>query len=210
MTTTPEDIFAACLEQVSKARLLKCADSMGVDFNGEALEIHFFDRVYRMTPKAVEDVHGNMPLDAVGRLLCRYVLQYPSSPPPDGRKVTFRELAGAGPLVSSFARNTNKLIASAFATDTEALAARAKKLNGETHLDKSGWDVSARFQALPNVPVFLHFNAADDPFPAQCNLLFFQSAEQYLDMKSIFILGTWLAGNLVSNRDVDGPADLAE
>jgi len=53
-----------------------------------------------------------------------------------------------------------------------------------------------RFKALPQVWLYLSFNDQDEDFPAQCNLLFDRSAEQYLSMKSLFVLGTALAGTL--------------
>ena len=198
MTRATDETFATCRQQLSTSRLETCAESMGATLDGDALLIPFFNRTWRVAPSAMEDAQGNKPTEAVGLVLCKYILQHPSVPPPHGRRITFRELSGAGPLVSSFTRNTNKLIASAFATDMKTLAARSKELNGECHINQNGFDVSVRFPALPGIPLFLQLNTADDLFPAQCNLLFYQSAEQYLDMKSLFILGTYLAGNLVS------------
>ena len=202
MTRTTDETFATCRQQLSASRLETCAGSMGTVLDGEALLIPFFNRTWRVTPSAMEDAHGNKPTEAVGLVICRYILQHPPVPVPDGRRITFRELSGAGPLVSSFTRNTNKLIASAFATDVKTLAARSKELSGECHINQNGYDVSVRFPALPGIPLFLQFNATDDLFPAQCNLLFYQSAERYLDMKSLFILGTYLAGSLVSENRV--------
>ena len=115
-----------------------------------------------------------------------------------GRKITFRELGGAGPLVSSFVRNTNKIISSTYYADANALKARCIQLHGRVIPSDAGFDVDVRFQALPAVPLYLQFNAADDLFPAQTTLLFPETAERYLDMQSLFILGTYLAGRLIS------------
>jgi hypothetical protein len=103
-------------------------------------------------------------------------------------------------LVSSFTRNTNKLIASTFASDVNTLSTRSQELNGVPLSTEVGYDLSVRFPALPGIPIFLQFNAHDDLFPAQCNLLFYQSAERYLDMQGLFILGTFLSGSLVSGK----------
>jgi hypothetical protein len=198
MVTPRGDEFATCLRQVSRSRLLECAGLMGTAIKEEALIIPFFNRIYRITPEAIEDANGNSPTETVGTVLCRYILQFPFPLPPDGLKTTFRELLGAGPLVSNFTRNTNKLIASTFLNDIDTLIARSIVLNGEVHTDDDSWDVSVRFPALPKVPLFLKFNAADASFSAQSSLLFYQSAERYLDMQSLFALGTWVAGSLIS------------
>ena len=52
--------------------------------------------------------------------------------------------------------------------------------------------------ALPRVSVRIRFNDRDEDFPAQCSLLFRKSAETYLTLKSMAVVGTWLAGNLVA------------
>ena len=200
MTTADGETLAAFHRRLSVSRLAACGELMGVPFDGDTLWVPFFNRTYLVSPNRMEDTHGNQPTDAVGLVLCRYILQYPSIPVPDGRQITFRELSGAGPLVSSFARNTNKLIASAFGGNMVELIARSIKLNGERHTTRSDYDVSVRFPALHGVPLFLHFNDNDDLFPARTTLLFYQSAERYLDMQGLFMLGTWLAGSLISEK----------
>jgi hypothetical protein len=60
--------------------------------------------------------------------------------------------------------------------------------------------LSVCFNALPRVPLHLQFNADDDLFSAQSTLLFNQSAEHYLDMQTLFFLGTCLAGRIVARR----------
>jgi hypothetical protein len=58
-------------------------------------------------------------------------------------------------------------------------------------------DLFMRFQALPGVPQYLSFNDQDDDFPADSHLLFQRSAENYLNLKSLFVLGTFLVGSLI-------------
>jgi hypothetical protein len=54
-----------------------------------------------------------------------------------------------------------------------------------------------KFQALPGVPQYLRFNDRDDDFPAQSHLLFQRSAQSYLNLKSLFVIGTFMAGSLI-------------
>lgn len=200
MTTAWREEYDDCRRQISNALMSRCARLMGIPIEGEQIRLLFFNRTYLIAPDRMEDIHGRPPTDAVGLVLCRYMLQYPPLPVQDGGLTTFRELTGAGPLVASFTRNTNKLIASTFASDVKTLATRSLELNGVVQTEEAGYDLSIRFPALPGIPLFLQFNAADDMFPAQCNLLFYQSAERYLDMQSLFVLGTFLAGSLVSGK----------
>ena len=136
MTMTLEETFADCRKQISDARVSRCARLMGIAMDGEMIRIPFFNRTYLISPNLMEDIHGKRPTDAVGQVLCRYILKYPSPPVQDGRLITFRELSGAGPLVSNFARNTNKLIAGTFASDVKALTTRSLELNGEPQTEE--------------------------------------------------------------------------
>ena len=78
-----------------------------------------------------------------------------------------------------------------------ALAAAARELTGRPVEEAHGYDLFLAFDALPNVSVFLQFNARDDEFPAQCTLLFPQSAQTHLNLRSLFTLGTYLTGRLI-------------
>ncbi|MFC1868393.1 DUF3786 domain-containing protein [Thermodesulfobacteriota bacterium] len=49
---------------------------------------------------------------------------------------------------------------------------------------------------MPRIPVVLRFNDADNLCPAQCSILFRQSAEIFLDFRSMGITGTFLTGNI--------------
>ena len=50
-------------------------------------------------------------------------------------------------------------------------------------------DLAFQFKALPNIPIILLFNDADDEFPAKCSVLFGSGAEAYLDAESLAMLG---------------------
>jgi hypothetical protein len=189
-----------CLQNLTDRRLAQSARRMSIALEGHGLQIPFFDQIYCATPNRITDSQGRPPTEAVALVLGRYILQYPPDSIPQGPQITFRELIGAGPLVSSFASNTNKLIAGTFSTNWTALQNRCRQMGGRPQAIPTGHDLSVCFSALPQVPLYLQFNAADDLFPSQATLLFQASAEQYLDMQTLFILGTYLAGRLVSQR----------
>ena len=200
MTTTLHGIYADCLNRLAPLDFEARAANLGVQIDSPALMVPFFNKIYRVDPDAITDSSGANPSDGIGIVLCQYLLHCPEHAVPDGQWVTFRELPGAGPLVSSFAANTNKLLAGTFAHRFEALQARVSRFNGQPVSGQKGFDLFVRFNALPKVPIFMQFNGTDGQFPAQCNLLFYQSAHQYLDMQSLIIIGTFLSGNLIQGR----------
>ncbi len=201
MTTTMNQTYAEHLNRLAGIELVRHADALGAVFDGRGLKIPFYNHTYFVMPGKIEDVQGQPPTDSVGLVLCQYLLRSPKHVPNDGQRVTFRELDGAGPLVSSFAGNTNKLIAGTFASRLEDLQAMVRQMGAQPESEACNFDLFVRFNALPRVPIFLQFNSADDLFPAQATLLFHQSAETYLDMRSLFILGTYLAGQLIQGVD---------
>ncbi len=203
MSRTMQRTYAECLARLDRLRPDDALQSLGVRIDGDALRLRFFDAHYRIASGVILDANGDPPTDGVGIVLCQYLLHHPDGGTPDGSWVTFRELPGAGPLVSSFTANTNKLIAHTFAERLDDLQRRVGRLGACPETGAGAFDLFVRFDALPKVPLFLQFNAADDLFPAQCNLLFYQSAQHYLDMQSLFIVGTYLAGRLI--RGIESP-----
>jgi hypothetical protein len=49
-----------------------------------------------------------------------------------------------------------------------------------------------QFNALPEIPVLMLFNDADEEFPAQCAVLFERCAEKYLDIECLAMVGMLL------------------
>lgn len=193
--------LAQCRMQITDQLLAGRAGRIGTRMESKGLEIPFFDQVLWMSPQGIRDHRGCAPTEAVELILHRYVIQYPPGTQSPGPKITFRELHGAGPLVSSFTGNTNKLIAGTFGADVRRLELRARHLHGRVEAGIFGFDLSVCFPALPHVALYLQFNAADGHLPAQSTLLFNQSSERYLDMQTLFLLGTYLAGRLVGTGD---------
>lgn len=201
MPPTIHQKYRDCLNQLTAQRLAKSAQAVGLTVEGLSVRLPFFDRRFAIDPDTIIDDQGQTPTDAVALVLCRYLLSLPplpAVPALDEERVTLREFSGAGPLVSSFASNTNKIIASAFATKIENLTNRAITLGGRSETGQSGYDLYMRFEALPNLPLWLLFNGADEGFASQSSLLFNPSAEHYLDMQGLFIVATYLTGQLVA------------
>ena len=189
------------LAELQQIDLANRAHARGLELRSDKIVIPFFGRPYLISKQGIVDSDGKAPTPAVATVLLTYVLRNEVTPPANPEKITFRDFKGAGPLVVSFANNTNHLIASTFAGRRDALESACKGLGGQPVVDAVSADLSVKFQALPGVPQYLSFNDQDDDFPAQSNLLFQRSAQRYLNLKSLFVLGTYLGGHLIKSPE---------
>ncbi len=192
-----EETYRDYLKQLSGMDYLARADILGAEISGSELIIDFYKDAYRVSADGITDSSGKRANFAVSVLLCKYILVCPREVPQDGTWVTYREFRDAGPLIGYFNANTNKTIKSSFSGRPDLLEKACRKLGAAPHEDGASYDLSLIFHALPRIPVLLRFNDRDDEFPAHCSILFRQSAEHYLDMESLAIAGTFLAGNLI-------------
>jgi len=182
---------------LAEINLADRAHALKLEFSAGRIVVPFFGRPHFVSARDIIDADGSEPTPAVGTVLLDYVLRNETLHPTGHKKLSFRDFAGAGPLVSSFTSNTNRLIAHSFSGRLADLEAACRKLSGVPVTDAMSVDLHVKFKALPEVPLYLSFNDLDEDLPAQCNLLFERSAENYLDLKSRFVLGTFLAGNLI-------------
>lgn len=170
----------------------------GIAVKNNELVIPVFDAPYRLSSIGVTAPDGEPANPAISVLVLNYVINFPKKVPPDGVWITFREFEGAGPLTSYFTENTNKIIETTFSGRVEDLKNSAFQTGGVPVDDELSSDLFMHFTALPGIPVFLRFNDKDEQFPAQCSILFRQSAQQFLDLNALGIAGTILTGRLIS------------
>ena len=193
-----EETYQKYLLEIQKTDYLSKGTMLGVGISNNALEIPLYDRLYRVSGNGIEDCDGNGVTPAVRVILCKYVLMCPVELPPLRDKLmTYREFKNAGPLISYFATNTNKIIETTFGGKRDVFQKRSQQLGGTVRDDQS-YDLSVQFSALPRIPVIVNFNDRDDLFPATCSILYRSSAEIYLDMECLAMTGTLLAGRLIS------------
>jgi hypothetical protein len=194
---TFDTTYRDCLARLETVDLAEKASALRLQMVSEEIVIPYFGRPHYVSKFGVLGPDGKAPTPAIGVLLLEYVLHNETIHPVDSRKISFRDVAGAGPLVSSFTGNTNHLIAQTFARRLPDLAAACRNINGQSAGDDISADLFMKFLALPELWLYLTFNDQDEDFPAQCHLLFDRTAEKYLAIKSIFVLGTSLAGSLI-------------
>lgn len=185
------------MRELREVDLESRAIPLGGKWADGCLTLHLFGRPYHITREAIRNHEGAHPTPAVTVLLCRYLLSLPAEHAQSPTEwLTLREFKGAGVLTSVFTDNTQKIIETAFTGHPQALADAAASLGGtvEHHPEH---DLSIMFDALPRVPLLLHYNDAEVGLPATCAILFDRSAQDYLDLESLSIIATYLAGNLI-------------
>lgn len=197
-STVFEETYQTYLEEIRNSDYLSKSTMLGADISRNALEIPLYDRLYRLGDSGIEDCGGTPVPPAVRVILCKYVLMCPAELPRlSDQLMTYREFRNAGPLISYFTTNTNKIIETTFSAKGDALQERCRLLGG-IQRDDQLYDLSVEFLALPRIPVIVNFNDRDDLFPATCSILYRASAELYLDMECLAMTGTLLAGKLIS------------
>lgn len=192
-----EQTYQDYLRQLSEMDYLAKAEILGADISGKNLIIPFYGTPYNISDSGITDSGGRQANFAICVLLCKYIILCPDEIPVEGKWVTYREFKDAGPLTVYFANNINKIIETSFCDRSETLEKACNNLGGAPFHDNSSHDLSMIFSALPRIPILLRFNFKDDEFPAQSSVMFRQSAEKYLDMESVAIAGTFLAGGLI-------------
>lgn len=177
----------------------KIGGSLGITIMADGYSIPFFNRTYTITPDRIVDAAGKTASHAVLVILCKYLLLCPNLPSDDTSLVTYKDFRDAAPYVGGFRNTAEQPIAKSFENGLFKLEKRCLDLGGHTFDTEVSCQLAVKFQALPNVPVFLLFNDADEDFPAQATLLFQKNAASYLDMECLAMIGSSLAYYLQEN-----------
>ena len=156
-------IVADGMERLAGIDLSARAAALRVDWVQNALMIPFFGSLFRVSTDGVTDTCGIPATPAVASLLLGYLLRDSTSFSSVDGWITFREFTDAGPLMSYFTGNTNKLIQSHFAGDIETLKAACSGLNGSLVGALPGIDLCMELIILPRLPMRMNFNSLIRP-----------------------------------------------
>lgn len=193
-TTVFEKTYRDYLEKVAAADIEERAERLGIFVSDNRIEIPLYNRIFTVTPEGIEDPEGNRPHHAISVILCQYLLLCPDHPAEDDALATFKDFKDAAPYVGGFKNTAERPIARQFTGRITVLDACSGKLGAKPYRTEVSCQLALAFPALPRVPVYLLFNDEDEEFPADCTLLFEKSAEAYLDMECLAMLGSILAG----------------
>jgi hypothetical protein len=163
--------------------------------------IPFFGEIHTVSPVGVIDGKGCEAQPAVSVVLMEYLANGGGT---SGQKrfkdewISYRECRGAGPLMGYFQENTAKTLERTFAGNLEVLRMAARKIGAAAFEESGSFDISLLFHALPDIPLLLRFSDREEDFPASCQILFPRYAQDYLDIRCLGVIGTYLTGSLIN------------
>lgn len=184
------------LKQLESIDLSERADRLGLEMTGGELRVSLFGAPYRVSSSGVFSKKGLRAGFSESIVFFKYILMCPEDLPNDSGWVAYHSFKDAQPLLHFFTREVTKPIEKRFSGRMGSLQEAGKKLGGVIVTDNAAFDVSMEFEALSKIPLFLRFNDQDEDFPARCTVLFKSSAERYLDMESLGVLGAIFTQNL--------------
>ena len=196
--TVFEETYDRYLEEVGRLNLPRRAPILGGKMDGQALVLDFYGTRYAVSSTGIKGPDGQRPPFSAAVVMLKYILMCPDQRVMPGEDwVTFRNFKDAGPLVSYFTTNACNALEQAFSGKTGELERACAALGGRPGLFRESYDLSLLVHALPRIPVMINFNDGDEEFPAAASILFLKTTSHYLDMESVAIAGTFLAGRLI-------------
>jgi len=191
-----EKTYKYYIAQVAGIDFKSIEQKLGVHAEGNDVTIPLFGKSHKVSESGITDPSGNQHSLDICVILCKYLLLCPDVYPTEKEWVSFRDLKDSGPLTTYFANDVERAIAAYFEGRLDDMKGASKLLGGYPPDIEVNYDLSMQFDALPQVPVMLLFNDADDEFPAKSSVLFERRAEKYLDAECLAIVGRLLFTSL--------------
>jgi hypothetical protein len=177
------------LEKISALDFAACKDRLGFSLEQGAALIPLFNHPYRVSCEGILDPQGRPASFDACVILSKYLLHGHTGLPQAGGLCTFKDFKDAAPLITYFSANVEGAIARQYTGRSADLELACRRAGGLLHDTDWAYQVKFRFVGLPRIPLYLLFNDQEEGFPAQCTLLFERSAEYYLDMETLAMLG---------------------
>ena len=184
-----EDTYLYYLHRLQNLSFETAASVPGIELTEGILTVPFLGERYAVSVRGIRDAAGTRPDFDICVILCRYLLMCRPSPCNEGEWISFRDLKDSGPLTVYFAHDVESAVASCFTGQKQDLARAVTALGGRDADIRADYDVASEIEALPNLPVCLLFNDADEEFDSSCSILFRPDVESRLDAETIAILG---------------------
>jgi len=187
-----EKTYQDYLAQIAKLDLESTAHKLKIKLEGDAVQVPLFGKPHKVSQKGIIDPSGKQPTLDISVIIFKYLLMCPDVDPQEKEWVSYRDFKDSGPLFTYFANDVERAIVSIFSEKLSDMEKASKLLGGYPPDIEVTYDLSIQFEALPQVPILLLFNDADDEFPAKCSVLFQRRAEKYLDPESLSMVGRLL------------------
>jgi Domain of unknown function (DUF3786) len=194
--TTKDSVFEKTykhyIAQIAELDLESINRKLGVEVEGDEIIIPLFGKPHRVSASGITDPSGKRPSLDICVICCKYLLMCPDVYPAEKEWVSFRGLKDSGPLTTYFANDVERAISGFFSGRLKNMKQAGEALGGYSPDIEVNYDLSMQFDALPQVPVILLFNDADDEFPAKSSVLFERRSEDYLDPECLGMVGRLL------------------
>ncbi len=134
---------------------------------------------------------GGEDVPLTEQVLILHYLNTAKGTPLQGEMITYREVPAGEFYFAAFVKRAEAPMLAAFGREPQRLFETAPIIGGEPVPGQG--DASARFLALPRVPVTLIVWAGDDEFEPAGKILFDRSVSEYLSTEDI----AWVSGMIV-------------
>ena len=199
-----EETYTNYLTRIGRLDFEQIADRLGAEMDGEELIIPFFGKPIRVSTAGISEPSGGRPNFSVCVVLFKYLLLCPDHDPVGNDWVSFKDFKDSAPFAGAFFNYTEIPLTRYFSGRLEDLKVACRKIQGQPPAATFFYDLCMQFTALPQIPVLMLFNDADEEFAARCAVLFERRAENYLDMECLAMVGMMLFEYLKSGADKPG------
>lgn len=173
------------------------AERTGSQWKASRLSLHYWGKTVVINWPQLEThwEETDELLPTFDQAMLLYYLHTARGTPFANRWVGFRDLPEGGFYHISFQRYSGDKLAKAFGSQPELLRKAAERLGGWREGELG--DFAFGFQPLPRIKLAAVLWPGDEDFPSQGSVLFDASAQDYLPIDGLALLGGGLAGRLV-------------
>jgi hypothetical protein len=182
-------LFKLNLENQTKEKLFALFGSGSYTFLGFTLNLKK-DTIEDKLRKGSE-YFSERHIQILATLISHYAQANPKQP--EGKLVKFKDLPGGTSYEQAFIQRAIQPIADYFGKNPKKLIQAAKKLGGK---DLDFADASFEIDALKGIPL-RYILWGSDEFEASANILYDQSASNYLPTEDLAVLGELATGRLI-------------
>ena len=184
------DDFDKLKNEIGKIKLSERAETIGGWFSNNRLMVSVLGKTFGVTSDGslFSDIHVN-PWVAVPFL--NYVL-HSKGKDAGGNWVSFRELKGGKERYPLFQKRCEAAMKQVADTYTDLFDDMVHIFNGKQVEQQFESDISVILHPLPKLPVMICYWKPEDGLESDLNVFFDETAEENLDIGSVFSLGTGL------------------
>ncbi|MFA4902086.1 MAG: DUF3786 domain-containing protein [Desulfobaccales bacterium] len=177
--------------RLASVDLCSAARKMGDSFSDSKLTIKIFGKNFSVDSKGdiTTDIHIH-PWVMIPVL--NYIIQSKGTPL-SGKWVALRELENGETWGRLFAQRCEKPLKRLADMHTDLFGDMIRVFNGKQVENHYASDVSLVLRPFPKVPILLCYSKAEDGLESNLNVFFDSTAEDHLNIESIYYLGVGLA-----------------